>query len=202
MKKTAIFLSVSLLAIQANAQEYYHDGVSVCSGGITYTVTLDPFVFTLNNASNQLIHGTWTYKDGRKIESDEDNDYLNAEVKIDPETLKKAFKETFTKAEYQKLTQVREPKFEIYLVISDDVIEELEFMMDIYEAPIFLQIPPAKYALLEKNIKKYVKIEANEYAKKFKYMHATKFVDFSKIQIDYDAETPGPYTKPASQKGP
>ena len=76
------------------AQDYYKNGVSVYSGGITYTVTLDPFVFTLNNASNQLIHGTWTYKDGRKIESDEDNDYLNAEVKIDPETLKKAFKET------------------------------------------------------------------------------------------------------------
>ncbi|WP_290526971.1 hypothetical protein, partial [Alistipes sp.] len=32
MKKTAIFLSVSLLAVQANAQEYYHDGVRSHTG--------------------------------------------------------------------------------------------------------------------------------------------------------------------------
>ena len=198
MKKTAIFLSVSLLAVQASAQEYYHDGVEVCSNGITYDVKLNFLALILTNKANSLIYGTWTYPDGSIIKSDHDENLLNTELEFEENSFKEALKKTFTKAEYQKLTQVREPKFEIYLVISDDVIEELEFMMDIYEAPIFLLIPPAKYALLEKNIKKYVKIEANEYAKKFRYMHLSKFVDFSKIQIDYGTTSPGVYVKPVS----
>ena len=200
MKK--IVLSILLLSIctfMCKAQDYYKNGVSVYSGGITYTVTLDPFVFTLNNASNQLIHGTWTYKDGRKIESDEDEDYLNTNIEFDENSFKEALRKTFTKAEFDKLHAVDEIKFTIYCVIDNNLkISELVFNMSIYEDPIFLQIPPAKYALLEKNIKKYVKIEANEYAKKFKYMHATKFVDFSKIQIDYGTTSPGVYVKPVS----
>lgn len=105
-----------------------------------------------------MIRGTWTYKDGSVIESDEDDNYLSTVVKIDEQTLKKAFKETFTQAEYQKLTQACNAIFEIHVVISDDVIEEMEFLVDVYEDPIFLQIPLAKYVLLEKNIKKYVKV--------------------------------------------
>lgn len=184
-----------------NAQNYYKDGVPVYSSGITFNVELDPFVFILNNASNQLIRGTWTYKDGSVIESDEDDSYTSTVVKIDEQTLKKAFKETFTQAEYQKLTQARNAIFEIHVVISEDVIEEMEFLVDVYEDPIFLHIPPAKYMLLEKNIKKYVKVSGNEYAKKFKYMHLSKYINFSKMPIDYGqptTERPGIYTKPVS----
>ncbi|WP_300104921.1 hypothetical protein [uncultured Alistipes sp.] len=203
MKKTAIFLSVSLLAVQASAQEYYHDGVEVCSNGITYDVKLNFLALILTNKANSLIYGTWTYPDGSIIKSDHDENLLNTELEFEENSFKEALKKTFTKAEFDKLHAVNGIKFNIYCVIDNDlIIRELDFYMSIYEDPIFLQIPPAKYALLEKNIKKYVKIEANEYAEKFKYMHATKFVDFSKIQIDYDSETPGPYTKPASQKGP
>ncbi len=39
MKKTAIFLSVSLLAVQANAQEYYHNGTRITTDGITFNPT-------------------------------------------------------------------------------------------------------------------------------------------------------------------
>ena len=157
----------------------------------------------MTNKANSLIYGTWTYPDGSIIKSDHDENLINTELEFEENSFKEALKKTFTKAEFDKLHAVNGIKFNIYCVIDNDlIIRELDFYMSIYEDPIFLQIPPAKYALLEKNIKKYVKIEANEYAKKFKYMHATEFVDLSKIQIDYDAETPGPYTKPASQKGP
>ena len=191
------------MTASALTQDYYNDGAAVCSDGITYHVKLNPITMHLNNKANSLIYGTWIFLNGTKIESDEDKDYLNTDIEFDENSFKEALKKTFTKAEFDKLYAVDGIKFTIYCVIDNDLeIRELAFNMSIYEAPIFLQIPPAKYALLEKNIKKYVKIEANEYAKKFKYMHATKFVDFSKIQIDYDSETPGLYTKPASQKGP
>ena len=153
----------------------------------------------LNNKANALIYGTWTFLNGTKIESDEDEDYLNTNIEFDENSFKEALRKTFTKAEFDKLHAVDEIKFTIYCVIDNNLkISELVFNMSIYEDPIFLQIPPAKYALLEKNIKKYVKIEANEYAKKFKYMHATKFDDFSKIQIDYGTTSPGVYVKPVS----
>ena len=203
MKKIIIFTILSMIGVGGIAQNYYKDGTQVCSNGITYDVKLNPITMHLNNKANALIYGTWTFLNGTKIESDEDKDYLNTDIEFDENSFKEALKKTFTKAEFDKLHAVNGIKFNIYCVIDNDlIIRELDFYMSIYEDPIFLQIPPAKYALLEKNIKKYVKIEANEYAKKFKYMHATEFVDFSKIQIDYDAETPGSYTKPASQKGP
>ncbi len=190
MKKILLAtLLFSICNLKGIAQNYYQDQESVYSSGITYNVELDPFVLILNNASNRLIRGRWTYKNGTVMESDSDVNYLNAEVKIDPETLEKAFKETFTNGEYQKLKKVTDAKFEIHLVIADNLIQELEFLIDIYEDPVFLQIPPAKYALLEKNIKKYVKVSTNECAKKFKYMHLSKFIDFSKMPINYGRQT-------------
>ena len=186
MKKIIIFTILSMIGVGGIAQNYYKDGTQVCSNGITYDVKLNPITMHLNNKANALIYGTWTFLNGTNIEFDENS-------------FKEALRKTFTKAEFDKLHAVDEIKFTIYCVIDNNLkISELVFNMSIYEDPIFLQIPPAKYALLEKNIKKYVKIEANEYAKKFKYMHATKFVDFSKIQIDYGTTSPGVYVKPVS----
>ena len=203
MKKIIFSVLLSTITISSISQNYYQDGKTIYSNGITYDVKLNFLALILTNKANSLIYGTWTYPDGSIIKSDHDENLLNTELEFEENSFKEALKKTFTKAEFDKLHAVNGIKFNIYCVIDNDlIIRELDFYMSIYEAPIFLQIPPAKYALLEKNIKKYVKIEANEYAKKFKYMHATEFVDFSKIQIDYDAETPGPYTKPASQKGP
>lgn len=190
MKSYILSIVLFCAAGSVAAQDFYKDDVPVYSNGITSDVKLNILSLRLKNKANSLIWGTWTYPDGSIIKSDHDDNLVNTVLEFEKESFNEALKKTFTKAEFDKLRAVKGIKFNIYCVIDNNLnIRELDFYMSIYDDPIFLQIPPEKYALLEKNIKKYVKITANEYAKKFKYMHATKYVDFSKIHIDYGRPT-------------
>ena len=204
MKKTAIFLSVSLLAVQASAQEYYHDGTRITADGITFNVRKRMEIFNLSNASNHLVNENWQYLDGTEVDPEANNvDYLSARASFDLELMKKALKETFSKAEYERLSEAKKSGFRVFYAIDGQGnVLEISFILNARLNPELARIPPEKYAQLEKNIRKHIKWETNEYAKKFKFLHASSQLQFPDLPIDYDSETPGPYTKPASQKGP
>ena len=51
--------------------------------------------------------------------------------------------------------------------------------------PEMLAMPPSKFALLEKNLKKYVKWDVSYLGKKLQYMYGMTFVNFSRVKLDY-----------------
>ena len=186
------------------AQEYYHDGTRITADGITFNVRKRMEIFNLSNASNHLVNENWQYLDGTEVDPGANNvDYLSARASFDLELMKKALKETFSKAEYERLSEAKKSGFEVFYAIDGQGnILEISFILNARLNPELARIPPEKYAQLEKNIRKHIKWETNEYAKKFKFLHASSQLQFPDLPIDYDSETPGPYTKPASQKGP
>ena len=73
-------------------------------------------------------------------------------------------------------------------LVSEGNTTEVGFSLD-YE-PCMLSIPPEKYALLEKNLKRYVKWDVNLFGRKLQFMHGMSFVNFSKIRLQYPSSEP------------
>ena len=164
-------LFLSLLAINACtamlAQEYYHDGTRITADGITFNVRKRMEIFNLSNASNHLVNENWQYLDGTEVDPGANNvDYLSARASFDLELMKKALKETFSKAEYERLSEAKKSGFRVFYAIDGQGnILEISFILNARLNPELARIPPEKYAQLEKNIRKHIKWETNEYAK-------------------------------------
>lgn len=106
-----------------------------------------------------------------------------------PGCVEKAFTETFTREEYELLRTDAEAVLTIGYVISPaGVTEEVSFTIDY--VPCMLAIPPSKFALLEKNLKRYVKWDVNLFGRKLQFMHGMSFVNFSKIRLQYPSSEP------------
>ena len=75
-----------------------------------------------------------------------------------------------------------------YVISPAGVTEEVSFTIDY--VPCMLSIPPEKYALLEKNLKRYVKWDVNLFGRKLQFMHGMSFVNFSKIRLQYPSSEP------------
>lgn len=200
MKKLFFSLLAVSTFINTFAQEYYKDGTRITVDGITYQVRKRMELFLLSNISNHLLNENWQYRDETVIEFDSDNiDYLSSHATFDWELMKKVLKETFTEAEYNRLCKADRSGFEVFYAIDGNGnILEVSFIINARMNPELARVPPEKYALLEKNIRKYIKWETNEYAKKFKFLHAFSQLDFPDLPIDYKKTGPGIYTKPVS----
>lgn len=187
MKKIIVLISILFLAIQANAQDFYNNETRITAGGITFNIIKQGSILNIDNATNHLVDENWQYLDGKSVDPGSDNtDYLNAYATFDLELMKKALKETFTEAEYNRLRKAQNSGFSIYFVLDrDGNIIELSFILNTRENPELELIPPQKYAMLEKNIKKYIKWQTNKYAKKFSFFHASCRLQFTNIPIDF-----------------
>lgn len=198
MKKLLFsFLAISVF-INTFAQEYYNDGDRISADGITFNVRKRMEIFNLSNISNHLVNKNWQYLNGTVIDPGEDNiDYLSSHATFDLELMKKALKETFTEAEYNRLCKAERSGFEILFAIDGNGnILEISFIINARMNPELARVPPEKYAKLEKNIRKYIKWETNEYAKKFKFLHAFSQLDFPDLPLDYKKTGPGVYIQP------
>ena len=102
MKKIIFSVLLSTITISSISQNYYQDGKTIYSNGITYDVKLNFLALILTNKANSLIYGTWTYPDGSIIKSDHDENLLNTELEFEENSFKEALKKTFTKAEFDK----------------------------------------------------------------------------------------------------
>lgn len=183
MKRLSYVLALSISVATVSAQDYYSGRDTVSADGITFSVKkAQGIAFSLANVCNTLADLPQVYKDGREIEP-EFEEYAYAES-IDG-TIEKAFTETFTREEYEKLRQDPEAGIVIYYTYSSEgLTQEVYFVCD--DKPCLLAIAPAKFALLEKNLKKYAKWKVNAFGQKLKFMHGMSFANFSKTNLRYD----------------
>lgn len=187
MKKLLFILCSICVYTNLPAQEYYFDGTSIDTGEITFKVSKKGYILNLDNINNFRVDQNWQYWDGTVVELDADNvDYQNAGASFNLELMKKALKATFTQAEYKRLSKAERSGFEVFFAIDGNgKVLEVSFILNARKNPELARVPPEKYALLEKNIRKYIKWETNEYAKKFKFMHAFSQFQFQNLQINY-----------------
>ena len=186
--KIAVFVTGLLsLVSSVSAQDYYtgHDRVS--ADGITFSVSVyQGLILSLSNIANTRGDAPEVYKDGSPIEP-EFEEYAVANTV--PGCVEKAFTETFTQEEYETLKQDTAANIDIgYIISPQGVTEEVSFVMDY--APCMLAIPPSKFALLEKNLKRYVKWDVNLFGRKLQFMHGMSFVNFSKARLQYPSSEP------------
>ena len=174
MKKFLLcFLSVAALTT-ARAQNYYSESTTLTADGITFSVeSIYNVFYRLQNAENVYSHRPTEYLDGTNAEP---WDYDPGE--IDVESFKKAFTETFTEEEGARL---RDGKDAIWVaLVKNNRGEVLEVSFSARISPRTSAIPPSKYALYERNLKKYVRWKTiTDDEKKLNIMHETRKLIFS-----------------------
>ena len=187
MKRIFSIISALGCVLSVSAQDYYTGRDQVSADGITFSVSVyQGLILSLSNIANTRGDAPEVYKDGSPIEP-EFEEYAVANTV--PGCVEKAFTETFTQEEYEMLKQDPTANIDIgYIISPQGVTEEVSFVMDY--APCMLRIPPAKYALLEKNLKRYVKWDVNLFGRKLQFMHGISFANFSKIRLQYPSSEP------------
>ena len=77
-----------------------------------------------------------------------------------------------------------------YVVGPDGDTPEVTFIMD--AVPELLSLPPETFALLEQNLKKYVKWEVNVYEQQLEFMQAISPVHFQKVPLNSEVPQRNP----------
>lgn len=187
MKRVFGIIFILGFGLSVSAQDYYTGKSTVTADGITFSVSVyQGVILSLSNITNTRENSPEVYKDGSPIEP-EFEEYAVANTV--PGSVEKAFTETFTQQEYEALRQDAAANIDIgYIISPQGVTEEVSFVMDY--APCMLAIPPSKFALLEKNLKRYVKWEVNLFGRKLQFMHGMSFANFSKAKLQYAPSEP------------
>ena len=168
------------------AQNYYSESTTLTADGITFTVKNKyGMYYEVENAQNVVSHRPTEYLDGTNAEP---WDYDPGE--IDVESFKKAFTETFTEEEGARL---RDGKDAIWVIlVKNNRGEVLEVSFSARISPRTSAIPPSKYALYERNLKKYVRWKTiTDDEKKLNIMHETRELIFSYL-VPYKIREPNP----------
>lgn len=179
MKNSIVIIFTCISIFHVQAQNFYKDREHVTADGITFKVSFDTYIFSLSNVLNTRDEiPNWYYKDGTELITEEE---INAVFfKPFPGTIERAVRETFTEEDVAPLRLLREAPIAVYYVIgSDGELLEVAFIID--AIPQMLSLPPSKFALLEKNLKKYVKFKVGYFAQKLQFMTGDGFINFSKM---------------------
>lgn len=187
MKRVFSIIFILGFGLSVSAQDYYTGKSTVTADGITFRITeAYGTILTLSNITNTRGNALEVYKDGSPVEP-EFEEYAVANTV--PGCIEKAFTETFTKEEYESLRTDSEAILTMGYVISPEGnVEEVWFGFS--KRPGLVALPPSKFALLEKNIKRYVKWEVNLFGRKLQFMHGVSFANFSKAKLQYASPEP------------
>lgn len=169
MRKQLLTLVLSCLAGICLAQNYYAEDAVITVDDITFSVrSIYGAYYEIENIQNKLTSAPTEFLDGSPAGSWE---YEPGE--LDVETFKKAFTETFTEEEG---TRLRDEKAALWvMLVKNNRGEVLEVRFSARVSPSTGSITPAKFALYEKNLKKYVRWqEITEDEKKLKFMQETR----------------------------
>ncbi|WP_295903243.1 hypothetical protein [uncultured Alistipes sp.] len=80
--KNYILLLALTFATGAYCGTPYQDGSTVTANGITFKVENDKFGFALSNTANIYSHeSNWRYKDGRKLETEDEYAVIDGTMK-------------------------------------------------------------------------------------------------------------------------
>lgn len=153
------------------------------AGDIIYLKSTLPFTIDYSNQANKWIDATYLqFKDGTPLD---EYDYDSYELSANQASYDRAIRSTFTKKEFDALAKNPPAQMTIYYVVSPGG-ETLEVAFIIpKESKILIDLPPEKFALLEKNLKKNLKWTVNDFGKQMLFLHAWEFTDFPTMKIQY-----------------
>ncbi len=102
-----------------------------------------------------------------------------------------AFRKSFLDADIESLRSYKHSPMTIFYVVGPDGDTlEVTFIMD--AVPELLSLPPETFALLEQNLKKYVKWEVNVYGQQLEFMQAISPVHFQKVPLNSEVPQRNP----------
>lgn len=188
--KNYILLLALTFATGAYCGNPYQDGSTVTADGITFEVKLSKYSFFLRNTANTRSQkANWRYKDGRKLETEDEYAVIDGTMKPGGENL--AFRKSFLDADIESLRFYKHSPMTIFYVVGPDGDTlEVTFIMD--AVPELLSLPPETFALLEQNLKKYVKWEVNVYGQQLEFMQAISPVHFQKVPLNSEVPQRNP----------
>lgn len=178
-----IFLLLSLaFTIGGYSQNPYQNGTTVSADGITFEVRLSKYSFFLRNTANTRSQkANWRYKDGRELETLDEYAVIDGSMKPGGEN--QALRKSLPDSVILSLRSYKHSRMTIFYVIGPDG-DTLEVTFIMSPVPELLSLPPETFALLEQNLKKYVKWEVNKYGQQLEFMQTSSFVHFQKVLLD------------------
>ena len=157
-------------------------------GGDRYIKTIMRYTVGYSNQANKWIDAPYLqFKDGTPLD---EYDYDAYELKSSQTSFDQAIRMTFTKKEMDELKNNPPARMTFYYVVSPEgKTLEVAFILP-KESKILTDLPPEKFALLEKNLKKYLKWTVDDFGKTMLFLHAWRIVDFPTMKITYPVFPP------------
>ena len=188
--KTIFLLLPLVFAINAYSQNAYQNVTTVSADGITFEVELKGNSFFLSNTANIYAgEANWRYKDGRELETLDEYAFVDGSMKPGGENL--AFRQSLSDSIILSLRSYKHSPMTIFYVIGPDGDTlEISFIMD--AIPELLSLSPGVFAALERNLKKYVKWDVNEYGRQLEFMHTPGFVHFRNVPLNSEVPQRNP----------
>lgn len=147
--------------------------------GNTYAVRSEWYVTTIANTANHLDDALY-YLDGSPVAFEDQEQSL---AQVIPEGLKRAMMATFTASEYAALKSIREALLISCIISNTGDVLELTYLIGTAD---YAKIPLAKFALLESNLKKYLKFRVTDFGKKLKYLSGCIAYNFYHYDLPYN----------------
>ncbi|WP_418449906.1 hypothetical protein [Alistipes sp.] len=184
----SLFLICSYPGFAQSSIENIEKKEIIKTGDITFIRGTLPFTLDYNNQANRWIDAPYLqFRDGTPLGED---DYDEYDLKSVQSTFDQAIRATFTKDEMSNLKNNPPAQMTFYYVVSPEG-ETIETAFIIpRKSAVLADLPPEKYALLEKNLKKYLRWTVNDFGKRMKFLHAWRIVDFPTMKITYPVFPP------------
>lgn len=194
MKHILITLIGSIFTFAASAQNSVLTQNSVLKreivkiGNDSLVKTILPFSISYSNTANRWDNANNLYfADGTPLG---EYDYDAYDLYSSQTSFDQAIRMTFTKDEMRVLKSNPPAQMTFYYVVSPEgKTLEVAFIIPT-ESKVLVDLPPEKYALLEKNLKEYLTWTVNDFGKTMMFLHAWRIVDFPSMKITYPALPP------------
>lgn len=188
--KNYILLLALTFATGAYCQNPYQGVTVVSADGITFEVDFRWNGFLLSNTANIYAgEANWRYKDGRELETEDEYAVIDGSMKPGVENL--ALRKSLPDSVILSLRSYKYSPMTIFYVIGPDG-DTLEVSFIMNAVPELLSLPPGTFALLEHNLKKYVKWEVNKYGQQLEFMQTSSFVHFQKVPLNSEVPPRNP----------
>lgn len=188
--KNYILLLALTFTTGAYCQNPYQGVTAVSADGITFEVDFRWNGFLLSNTANIYAgEANWRYKDGRELETEDEYAVIDGSMKPGVENL--ALRKSLPDSVILSLRSYKYSPMTIFYVIGPDG-DTLEVSFIMNAVPELLSLPPETFALLEHNLKKYVKWEVNKYGQQLEFMQTSSFVHFQKVPLNSEVPPRNP----------
>ena len=159
----------------------YESIETVEADGITFEVRRTDLDFMVSNVANTYVNrASWCYKDGRKLETEEEYASVNASRTMYGQC--RALREALGDEVIESLRVYHDsPMIIFYAIGSDGKTLEVAFIMD--AKPELLALPMSVFAALERKLKEYVTWKPNDFAKQLEFFHGFNSVVFSDVPL-------------------